>query len=263
MLKIPFAVNYLDRTTMLKSTFVFLISFSACAFGQSEDFKKIQIGINVSPDICYRTLQNNNGSSFSAIIIDMRDENEIPKFGYTAGINACYNISSRIGIETGIYYSNKGYRTKEADLIFGDQSDPRYGFIYSNSGSGSGTVRFVYDYFYFDIPLKANLKIGKRKICFISSLGFAINIFSKEIITSIVEGDNGNSDTESYTSHFDYEKITLSAIACAGVAYKLNDKIELRAEPTFRYGLLKIIDTPVTGYLWSGGFNVGFYYALK
>jgi hypothetical protein len=34
-------------------------------------------------------------------------------------------------------------------------------------------------------------------------------------------------------------------------------------EPTFRYGLLKIIDQPVTAYLWSAGLNITCYYALK
>jgi hypothetical protein len=48
----------------------------------------------------------------------------------------------------------------------------------------------------------------------------------------------------------------------AGVDYRINEKMNLRIEPTFRYGVLKIIDMPVTGYLYSGGINVAYYYGL-
>jgi hypothetical protein len=47
-----------------------------------------------------------------------------------------------------------------------------------------------------------------------------------------------------------------------GIDYRINEKMNLRIEPTFRYGVLKIIDTPVTGYLYSGGINVVYYYGL-
>lgn len=38
--------------------------------------------------------------------------------------------------------------------------------------------------------------------------------------------------------------------------------MNLRIEPTFSYGLLKIIDAPVTGYLYSGGINIGYYFGI-
>jgi hypothetical protein len=48
----------------------------------------------------------------------------------------------------------------------------------------------------------------------------------------------------------------------AGVDYKLNNKMHLLAEPTFRYGIIKTKDAPVTEHLWNAGLNVGFYYSL-
>jgi hypothetical protein len=255
---------------MLKSTLIFIIVFSACCFAQEEEnfrgkikYSRFSAGITVSPDICYRTLKNTNGSSINEFIIDMRDEREIPIVGYSAGINICYNITPSIGIETGIALANRGYKTEKTDLNFGDQIDPRYGFTYTNTGSGGPTGQFIYDYYYFDIPLKVNFKVGKGRTYFISSLGFALNILSKATVTSVVDGNNGSSITESYTSQFNYEKIGVSAIASAGAGYKLNSRITFRAEPTFRYGLTDIIDAPITANLWSGGFSISCFYILS
>lgn len=47
-----------------------------------------------------------------------------------------------------------------------------------------------------------------------------------------------------------------------GIDYKINRRMNLRVEPTFRYGVLKTIDTPVTGYLYSGGLNISYYFGL-
>jgi hypothetical protein len=113
-----------------------MISFAA--FGQdiekpkaSAEFKRLLIGLNISPDYCYRTLKNNDDSAIGSMIIDLRNKNEVPKIGYTAGLNICYNISRHLGIEAGVQYSNKGYAFKNSDLVFGDMIDPRYGFAYT------------------------------------------------------------------------------------------------------------------------------------
>ncbi|MBL0098010.1 MAG: outer membrane beta-barrel protein [Bacteroidetes bacterium] len=79
---------------------------------ETSEFKRLAIGVNISPDYCYRTLKNNNGNSTSDMIIDLREESEGPKLGYTAGLNAGYNFSKKWGVEMGIQYSNKGYEFK-------------------------------------------------------------------------------------------------------------------------------------------------------
>ncbi len=115
---------------MKQLTIFFLTLTSLSSYGQDKteetptaDFKRVQIGINISPDICFRTLKNNDGSSRSDIFMKLSNENETVKVGYTAGLNVCLNIKKFVGIETGIQYSNKGYQTKMKELILG-QPDP-------------------------------------------------------------------------------------------------------------------------------------------
>ena len=61
---------------------------------------------------------------------------------------------------------------------------------------------------------------------------------------------------------FDYNKVNISPSVSAGIDYRINDRHHLRIEPTFRYGVLKIIDEPITGYLYSGGLNIGYYFGI-
>jgi hypothetical protein len=217
-----------------------------------------QLGINVSPDYNFRTLKNNDGSAQSNEIMEIDNEIQRPKLGYTAGFALSYNFNQRLGIEMGLQFSDKGFQTKDFDnLTFGSMIDPRRGFSYSNQGAVS--VRYVYNDYYLDVPVKANLSFGKRKIRFITSAGIAANIFLKETITSVAKYEDGSHSRDRNNSTYDYSKLNISPMLSAGIDWKLGDRSNLRIEPTFRYGVIKIIDAPVTAYLWNAGLNVSYY----
>ena len=214
------------------------------------DFRRVQIGINFSPDICFRTLKNNYGRSTSDLIIKRNNENEIVKFGYTAGLNVCFNIKRFVGIETGIQYSNKGYQTKTIDYTSGQPSPfaPKEG-------------QFIFNFHFIDIPLKVNFTIGKKKVRFFTSVGLTTNIFIKETQTSILKYTD-RTDRNTKQTTYDYNRINISPTISLGIDYKINSRMNLRIEPTFRYGVLKIIDAPVTGYLYNGGLNISYYFGM-
>lgn len=247
---------------MKQFTFLLLISISIGLFGQekineiaSTDFVRSQIGINTSLDVGYRTLKNKDGSSIGNTILDFRNENEIPKIGFTTGMNILFNIKKNISVEAGIQYSNKGYQTKlyEANFITpdGGGEDPLL----------PDKLKYIYNYHYMDIPLKANLTFGKNKLRFISSLGLTTNVFIKETQTSIQVYSN-RTERNTVPTNIEYKRFNLSPTISAGIDYKLNNRMNLRIEPTFRYGVLKIIDASVTGYLFNGGLNIGYYFGF-
>ncbi|HLP34104.1 MAG TPA: porin family protein [Bacteroidia bacterium] len=214
------------------------------------NFRKVQIGFNFSPDLCYRTLKNNDGSQVSDIIVDSRDDMETSKFGYTSGFNVCFNIKKSFGLETGIQYSNKGYQTRMSDLRF----------ALPNPGMPQ-QAKTKYNFHCIDIPVKANLIIGKKKVRFFTSAGVTTNISIKETqIMVLVYSDHTSRETNQTTDSF--KRINISPSISAGIDYKINDRSNLRVEPTFRYGILKIIDESVAAYLYSYGLNIGYYYGL-
>jgi len=244
-------------TTMKNLTLLLLTLTAFSSYGQDKtkdapnaDFKRVQIGINISPDICFRTLKNNDGSSTSDLVVKLNNENETIKVGYTAGLNVCFNIKKFVGLETGIQYSNKGYQTKFKDLIFG-QPDP----------NAPNKAKLIYNFHCIDIPVKANFTIGKKKVRFFTSVGVTTNIFIKETSTSVLVYSD-RTDRKTNPTNYDYNRVNISPTISAGIDYKINGRMNLRVEPTFRYGVLKFIDAPVTGYLYSGGLNISYYFGL-
>ncbi len=213
--------------------------------------QKILIGYNFSPDYSFRSHKNSDGKSSTDLVIQNRKAIEIAKFGYTTGLNICFNFSQVVAFETGIQFSNKGYKTKKQDLIF----------IPPNPASPS-KVKFTYAYQYIGIPLKAKFSFGKSKMRFLTSIGFMTNFLLNVKQTANYEYNNGSTEkkTQSLTSGFN--KIDISPMMSIGVDYKLNNKIHLIAEPTFRYGVIKIKDAPVAEKLWNAGLSIGCYYAL-
>ncbi|MCC6683622.1 MAG: PorT family protein [Bacteroidia bacterium] len=232
-----------------------ITSFSSYGQGKSKEtpalnFRRIQIGINVSPDICFRTLKNNDGSSSSDHIIQLNNENETVKIGYTAGLNICFNIKNSVGLETGIQYSNKGYQTKFRNLIL-IQPDPNSPY----------KAKFIYNMHYIDIPVKANFTYGDKKVRFFTSAGITTNIFIKATSTSVLIYSD-RIDRKTTPVNTKIKKVNISPTLSVGIDYKINSRMSLRVEPTFRYGVLKTTDTPVTDYLYSSGINIGYYLVL-
>ena len=243
---------------------------SIASFGQdtlkqntpSTEFKRLLFGVNISPDYCFRTLVNKYGSSTSSDIIDLRDKIEIPKISFTAGLNICYNFSKHLGIEAGLQYSNKGYEIKNWELTFGD--DPNSGSASNNSaGPVPMNVKFIYNYIYLDIPIRAIYSFGEKRIHGVASFGVATNILVKATRTTILVFDNGDVSRHTCGRQENFNFVNISPLISLGIDYRISNKINLRVEPTMRYGILTIIDAPITTNLWNAGLNISCYYQLK
>jgi hypothetical protein len=214
--------------------------------------QKILVGFNFSPDYSSRTLKNNDGSSSSDLVTKTRNDIEIAKFGYTTGLNVCFNFSQLVGFETGIQFSNKGYKTKNRDLVY-----------FPPDASSPIKSKTIYAYQYIGIPLKAKFSFGKSKARFLSSIGFMTNLLLNVKQTHNFEYSNGKTEKKTQSSTSGFKKVDISPMISVGVDYKINNKIHLQAEPTFRYGVIKTKDAPVTENLWNAGLNIAFYYRLN
>lgn len=226
--------------------------------------KQIAVGLVFSPDYCFRTLKNNDGSSSSAMIIDLRNEMEEPVVGFTAGLNFFYGITKKVGIESGVHYSRQGFQIKKNDLFFGDPIDPRNGQVYESSGTEApSSVKYIDNYNYLEIPLRAMFSFGEKRIRVIASGGVTTDIFLNASETIILKYEDGDVNRTKQDSPFDSNTLNLTATISVGAEYRLNSNFFFKAEPTFRYGLLEINDYPITAYLWRTGLAFGCYYNLR
>lgn len=226
---------------------------------------RFYVGINFSPDYCYRILENNGGDNMIDKIIDLREENETPKYSFTTGLSVGYSFAKNFAIEAGLHYSNKGYMAKVelSNLPQGDMVDPRYGFTYAPSEPGPEKIKFVYNHIYLDMPIRVIYNPGKHKLTFLGSLGLTPSVFLTATQTSVFCYGNGDKKISTDDlSYFESEDFMLSAIVSAGVNYRINERFRVAAEPTFRYGLTKITDSDIIAYLWSVGLSLGGYYSF-
>jgi hypothetical protein len=229
---------------------LFLVCFSLQLYSFSmpvsdEPFKRFYLGFGGSLDICDRTLKV-NGISNPAYddIISNRNYNEIPKLGFSGGAQLGYLLKKRFGLELGIQYANMGYETKWS--LMSNYSNP-----YEN-------VKTRYNFHHILIPLKANLFLGERRLKFMVGAGVAAGFFVYERRT-ILYKDQGNSKTD--VNHI-YNPFNLFVLASAGADLKLSERVHFRIEPYYRYGLLQILNSPITAYLWNGGVNAGLTFEL-
>lgn len=245
----------------MKLVTVIALTLSTCsAFGQISTNRsnpmnakksKLQFGVNFSPDICYRTLVNSDGSQSSEMIKTFRDTIEAPKFGFTAGLNANYQFKNNWSIEAGIHYSNKGFQTQKRHIYYVDPNQPVPDPIYH--------MKFVDNFHCIDIPLKLNYTRGSQKLRFIGSVGLTSNILVQHKQDMLIYYPDRTEKQDS-PNQFDYNTFNVSPTVSAGIDYQIKQGGSLRIEPSFRYNIFNFIDAPLSGRLYSIGLNLGYYW---
>lgn len=235
-----------------------LLVIPLIVLGQNPDTiktKRIAIGLTFSPDYCYHVFKSASTSS-QVVVREVWNEEEIPKFGFTSGINVAFRISKTIALETGVLYAGKGYKTKEIDLA-------SLNVNWQTNGPNFATkIRFISHFHYIDIPIRINYYLFVQKLKFYITAGVSPNIFLGERGTSIITYRDGSVISSSGTSLADYKRINLVAFAGFGFSWDLTSNFYLKTEPLFRRSVTSINDAPSNNYLYSPGLNTGIYYKL-
>ena len=243
--------------TTFRTLFLTLL-LPVISYGQdssSTKSRKFFIGVNFSPDYCYRSLTKNDASISRdqwSFIKNLEDSIYKPTFGYTTGINFYYQITKRLFVETGIQYSQKGYMTIPILTVFN---------IEHNFEEAIAT-NYIY-FTYLDIPLRGCYTFLNGKIQIVTSAGATFSFLLKVKGKSVPELPTEAIQTKYFSSDYEFSKMNISPTISAGIKYNVNSRINLRAEPTFRYGL---INTDPKSYafthLWSAGLNISFNYGF-
>ena len=205
--------------------------------------KGFSLGIHFSPDLCNGRLKGLDDREITSFWLNDINKYKKVKFGFRIGINTCYRLSKSFSIETGLQYSNEGFRSTGSDIVYGDMIDPRYGFIYT-SQSAKLSIPSP-DYHYLNIPLQANYYFGKNK-----SFLVGFGVITGFLLKTSIQSDNFN-------------PISLSPTLSFGIEPQITEKMFLRFEPQFRYALTSVIDEAVIAYLWSIGLKISYYYKLN
>jgi opacity protein-like surface antigen len=220
---------------------------SFCLPVDSTKAKKIDIGFSYSSDYCYRTLKADASNKW---IADSRNEMEIPKIGYTVGLNLAYKLNTKLVVEAGVLFSDKGEKTRKIS------------YTESASGQSERYTIYKYHYNYLDIPIKVNyyFPIGKFKLY--ATAGVSTNIFLNEKITTVQGHSFSDAEKNTVNTYSKFSRINLSMLIGAGLNYNVSEKMFLKAEPIYTRSITSIVNAPVKSYLYSVGLNLGVYYKL-
>ena len=245
----------------MKYILTIIVFANITLFGQDEIRKRqFFIGGFASPDISYRLFLNNTGND--AIIANSRDSYEIPKFGYSLGVCALYQINTRIALTIGVEYSNKGQKTKNLDLNFADQIDPRRGngnppFVTEQPTK----LYFNYNVKYIDIPLRVDIYLSKKKIAPFITTGISTNIYLGEKITSMNTYEDGHTKKQGYASTTLYNAVNPQFQIGAGLDIAMK-KSKLRIFPIYRISLTKVHSGSVNQYFYSCGLGLNYMFGF-
>lgn len=222
----------------------------------------MQVGISFSPDLAYRILSNKNETELSETMVNFRNKSEQVKFGMTGDLSFSYWFQSRLGIQTGLSYSNRGYQSAKTELRFPSGIDPYYGFVYEPDSSGPSEVRFLDDFHYLGLPILLNFRTGPSKWQFFSSAGIIPEFLLKSSSRAIFYYNDGSKEKESNPSTQWYERINIVGSVSVGLEYHLSKDASLRIAPMLRFGLLPLSKTPIRAYLYNAGLQFGYYHNL-
>jgi len=248
--------------------FSLLLSFLVLASvsqGQTDSTQRWTIGAGVGAGLGYRTLSITEPSTIVDWIVRSRDEREEPRIALGGHLGAGYRLSRRFGLEAGIGYAQLGWqqRIDLSDLTFGDQIDPRRGFIYSTADIAI-PERWVFSdvFHYIDLRLGATLTLGQGRWRSVTALGVAPAVLIAARIRTFSEYADGRRTRESQKPMETFNTFNLFPYFGTGVAFHPGGRWEWRLQPSVRYGTLRIIDAPITAHVFSGTVDLGVRFAL-
>lgn len=207
-------------------------------------FRRFSMALSYSPDFSYRQLKYSASDRWAS---DRRNDREQPRLGHTAGISMRWRWTERLTVESGVLYSDKGYRTGKEPLQW-TSPDPSYPV----------STRIVFRYETLDIPLKLHYYFTTGRWKYYASAGVIMSnvMGSKAVLYSYFR--DGSSSKQTDKRNLGYADAYFSGVVGAGVQYTLAGKWAVYAEPQYRQAFTSLlIDDRAKEYLYSVGLNMG------
>ncbi len=236
----------------MKKLFILFLSTTFVAFGQSDQstfkFKRFAVGINFSPDIAYRAAHNYYNTPEEYWEPQKEQDNSFyrPRLGFSTGGHVSYNITKRLSIESGAQFSLKGYRSK-----------PSFGVILYGNEIYEGKMKDHYNFNFVDIPLSVNYVFFNNRLQMVATAGVTWNHMRHNSVKRFTQDDVNKDLRPVMIFHTPYRQNTFSCTVGLGIQYNVNERLLLKAVPTFRYAIIPIqTNLAKSAYHWNAGLNI-------
>ena len=160
-------------------------------------------------------------------------------------------MKKRIAIETGVWFTDRGYKNQ---LALTTVNAP---------GTSIGTANIRYHYNYVGIPLKLNIYLLNKKVRLFISGGLNSSVLVSSVQKANLQYDDGRNVVENTKAQLDKTYLILSAVAGVGLDIKLIKFLSLRLEPNVSYGFYNWNDTTIDYLPYEIGGTVGLHFGFK
>jgi hypothetical protein len=200
-------------------------------------WKKHQIGFTYSPDYNFRFLQADANITW---IKNIADSTEVPKFGFSAGINYTLKLGEKTTLNTGLIFTNNGEKTK--------------------NNVNLQTVNYTNHYYFVSVPLRIDYTVYSKKVAIYTALGITNNFF---INHRTVMHEDGKKEAIEFNNQKDLMVYNIGGIAGFGMNAKLSDNWFFKLEVLYKQSLTPVNNDPVKKWLYAVGPNFGLYYCFN
>lgn len=211
--------------------------------------KRWSVGVSGSLDVCFRQLVINSDDPYMDLLVDLRDDMEEPRTGFTAGVDITYDLSQHWVLATGLQYNDRGFADKETPLIFTDVNGSTL-----SEGSMSAKVHYTF----MSVPLLIRYRAGHGKVRFEPALGVSADLYQAQYTDLELNWADGR--TEERRTHDEYSDFPTWGVSgwvelCASMP--IGERFVLRAGGRGRYQLNELLDAPLSAHLFEAGFMAG------
>lgn len=232
----------------MKKLFLILIIFPFACFAQEKaqvtEKSNLSVGFSFAPEYANRTAKAED--ALGEFILSFSD-GEKAKFGFTTGINIDYQITNWLSFETGMLFSNKGYKEKV--------------WLRENESDAGKEYCSRYNIYYLEIPLKFKYYFAElQKINFYAVGGLVPAVYLSNKLKSDAAEVNNTSIYQDGSTKFN--KLNLSGALGLGCKYQFNPDWFLDVEAGYRHSFFPMDDLALKRKLYSLGVDFTLYYRL-
>lgn len=197
-----------------------------------DNTSKFSFGLSFNPHLSDRAHFN-----LSPAYEDSKYFTDQFKLGWTTGVFFRIQIGSKLSLESGINYSNKGSASNDS-WSFGDSINA---LIIAEYGKYPKEWSSKTNHYYIDIPFTLNYTIFKgHYFSYYTRLGFMTDFYIAVAGFQEVNYNDGSQETnyERYNykqlkEDFSGRRFNLSALVAVGIEYDINNRFGIIFEPIF------------------------------
>ncbi len=225
---------------------------SGLSFSQYSDtlYRRLSIGVSYEANLSGRQL---NYSPSNQWIVDLRNENEMVKYGYTAGLVFRFRLHPKVNLETGLRFADRGYTSPKETLVWAS-SDPKF----------PSQVRTTVSLNYVEIPFRVTHKLKVGKLDVYAMGGVSLNFLTNQVTRFKMYYENGDKDVNKDKTHYGFEDKTYSFLLGFGLNIPFANRLLLNIEPVYSQNFTSVMaDKNAREYLYSLGVNTKLVLRMK